>query len=61
MIKKIGSGYMGFVVGLIFGSVIATLTSVKVFALMGGDLSAAHALGIHECLVQKLSEKSEDE
>jgi hypothetical protein len=56
MFKKLGSAYIGFITGLVFGAVVATLTSVQVFYLLGGDLDSAKTLGIHECLVEKLKD-----
>ena len=56
MFKKLGSAYIGFITGLVFGAVVATLTSIQVFSLLGGDLDSANALGIHQCLVEKLKD-----
>ena len=38
--KKFGSGYMGLTVGVIFGAIVATLTSYSIFAIAGGDMSS---------------------
>lgn len=56
MFKKLGSAYIGFIAGLVFGAVVATLTSVQVFSLLGGDLDSANALGIQQCLIEKLKD-----
>jgi hypothetical protein len=38
MIKKLGTGYLAFGVGVIFGAIIATLTSYYIFEAASGDL-----------------------
>lgn len=56
MIKKIGSSYMGFAIGTLFGAVISTLTSYYIFSIAMGDPDAAVILGIQECLEERLNE-----
>ena len=53
--KKFGESYVGFAVGVIFGAIIATLTSYSIFAIAGGDLEQAELLQIRECLVERMS------
>jgi len=55
-LKRMGSSYVGFAVGTIFGAVIATLTSYYVFSIALGDLDGAKVFGIQDCLVEKLNE-----
>ena len=52
--KKLSSGYMGFAVGVVFGAIIATLTSYSIFAIAGGDMTSAEYLQIKECLLERL-------
>ena len=54
--KKIGTGYMGFAIGVIFGAVIATITSYSIFAIAGGNMSQAEYLQIRDCLIERLHE-----
>ena len=54
--KKLGSTYVSFAIGVIFGSVVATLTSYSIFAIAGGDLEQAELLQIRECLVERINE-----
>ena len=53
---KIGTGYMGFAIGVIFGAVIATITSYSIFAIAGGNMSQAEYLQIRDCLIERLHE-----
>jgi len=53
--KKLGSGYVGFAIGVVFGAIIATLTSYSIFAIAGGDMSQAEYLQIKECLIERLN------
>ena len=53
--KKLSSGYMGFAVGVVFGAIIATLTSYSIFAIAGGDMTSAEYLQIKECLLERLN------
>ena len=55
-IKNLGSGYIGFGLGVIFGAIVATLTSYIIFAMAGGDMTQAEYLQIRECLVERLYE-----
>ena len=54
--KKLGTGYVGFGLGVIFGAIVATLTSYIIFAIAGGDMTQAEYLQIRECLVERLYE-----
>ncbi len=54
MIKKLGTGYLAFGVGVIFGSIIATLTSYYIFEAAQGNADAAKILQIQECLREKV-------
>jgi hypothetical protein len=54
-VKKLGSGYVGFAVGVIFGAIVATLTSYYVFEAALGSPDAARVFQIQECLVEKLN------
>ena len=54
--KKFGSGYVGFALGVIFGAIVATLTSYSIFAIAGGDMSSAEYLQIKECLLERINE-----
>tara|TARA_R100000908_G_C3602343_1_gene56688 strand:+ start:74 stop:259 length:186 start_codon:yes stop_codon:yes gene_type:complete len=55
MLKKLGSGYVGFAIGVIFGAIVATLTSYYVFEAALGSPDAARVFQIQECLVEKLN------
>ena len=54
--KKLSSGYMGFAVGVVFGAIVATLTSYSIFAIAGGDMTSAEYLQIKECLLERIYE-----
>ena len=54
--KKLGTGYVGFAIGVVFGAVIATLTSYSIFAIAGGDMTQAEYLQIKECLLERINE-----
>ena len=54
--KRFGSSYIGFSLGVIFGAIVATLTSYIIFAMAGGDMTQAEYLQIRECLVERLYE-----
>ena len=54
MIKKLGTGYFAFGVGVIFGSIIATLTSYYIFEAALGDPNAAKILQIQQCLQERV-------
>ena len=49
-IKEMGSSYLGFAIGTIFGAVIATLTSYYIFEAALGSPDAANILQIQDCL-----------
>ncbi len=51
-----GSSYLGFAIGTIFGAVIATLTSYYIFSIALGDPDAAVIFGIQDCLEERLNE-----
>ena len=53
-IKKLGAGYMGFAVGVIFGAIIATLTSYYIFEAALGSPDAGRVLQIQECLQERI-------
>ena len=53
--KKLGAGYIGFAVGVIFGSIIATLTSYYIFEAALGSPSAGKILQIQECLQERIN------
>tara|TARA_Y100001938_G_scaffold148867_1_gene233813 strand:+ start:395 stop:568 length:174 start_codon:yes stop_codon:yes gene_type:complete len=55
-IKKLGVGYLGFTVGVIFGAIVATLTSYYVFETAYGSPAAAKVLRIEECLLERVNE-----
>ena len=46
---------MGFAVGVVFGAIVATLTSYSIFAIAGGDMTSAEYLQIKECLLERLN------
>ena len=50
MVKKLGTGYLAFGVGVVFGAIVATLTSYYIFEAALGSPDAANILQIHECL-----------
>ncbi len=54
--KKFGAGYLAVGVGVIFGAIIATLTSYSIFAIAGGDMTQAEYLQIKECLLERINE-----
>ncbi len=54
--KKLGSNYAGFAMGVIFGAIIATLTSYSIFAIAGGNLEQAELLQIKDCLIERINE-----
>ena len=53
--KKLGAGYIGFAVGVIFGSIIATLTSYYIFEAALGSPDAGRVLQIQECLQERIN------
>ncbi len=46
--------YIGFVLGTVFGAVIATITSYFIFILLDGDIEQTKLLNIQDCLEEKL-------
>jgi len=56
LFKKFLKNYLFFGVGVIFGSIIATLVTYTVFAISHGTPSAAKVLQIQKCLEQKINE-----
>ena len=54
-IKKLGAGYIGFATGVIFGSIIATLTSYYIFEAALGSPDAGRVLQIQECLQERIN------
>tara|TARA_R110000751_G_scaffold220833_1_gene323441 strand:+ start:48 stop:218 length:171 start_codon:yes stop_codon:yes gene_type:complete len=55
--KKLGTGYIAFGLGVIFGATIATLTSYYVFQASLGNPEAAKVLQIQECLQEKIHDQ----
>tara|TARA_B100000900_G_scaffold386431_1_gene376901 strand:- start:397 stop:570 length:174 start_codon:yes stop_codon:yes gene_type:complete len=53
-VKKLGAGYIGFATGVIFGAIIATLTSYYIFETALGSPDAAKILQIQECLEERI-------
>ena len=56
MLKKLRSGYAGFAIGVIFGAIVATLTSYNIFKIAVGEIDSATIFGIQDCLIEKLDE-----
>tara|TARA_R110000796_G_scaffold251357_1_gene382519 strand:- start:130 stop:342 length:213 start_codon:yes stop_codon:yes gene_type:complete len=56
MLKKLISGYAGFTIGVIFGAIVATLTSYNIFKIAVGEIDSATIFGIQDCLIEKLDE-----
>jgi len=54
MLKKLGTGYVGFAIGVIFGAIVATLTSYYIFEAALGSPDAARIFQIQDCLIEKL-------
>tara|TARA_R110002020_G_scaffold311832_1_gene527362 strand:+ start:1118 stop:1291 length:174 start_codon:yes stop_codon:yes gene_type:complete len=55
-VKKLGVGYLGFTVGVVFGAIVATLTSYYIFETAYGSPAAAKVLRIEECLLERINE-----
>ena len=53
-VKKLGAGYIGFATGVVFGAIIATLTSYYIFETALGSPDAASILQIQECLQERI-------
>tara|TARA_R110002012_G_scaffold116175_4_gene263631 strand:- start:1596 stop:1769 length:174 start_codon:yes stop_codon:yes gene_type:complete len=53
-VKKLGAGYLGFAMGVVFGAIVATLTSYYIFETALGSPDAASILQIQECLQERI-------
>jgi hypothetical protein len=53
LFKTFVKNYLFFGLGVIFGSVIATLVTYAIFTISYGNLDAAKMLQIEECLEKK--------
>ena len=53
-VKKLGAGYIGFATGVVFGAIVATLTSYYIFETALGSPDAAKILQIQECLEERI-------
>ena len=53
--KKLGAGYIGFATGVVFGAIVATLTSYYIFETALGSPDAASILQIQECLQERIN------
>ena len=56
LFKNFVKNYLFFGIGVIFGSVIATLITYTVFSVSHGTPTAAKVLQIQECLEKKINE-----
>ena len=54
MMKKLGTGYLAFGAGVIFGAIIATLTSYYIFEAALGSPDAGRMLKIQDCLEERI-------
>ena len=54
-IKKLGAGYIGFATGVVFGAIVATLTSYYIFEAALGSPDAGRILQIQECLQERIN------
>ena len=54
-VKKLGAGYIGFATGVVFGAIVATLTSYYIFETALGSPDAASVLQIQECLQERVN------
>ena len=54
MMEKLGTGYLAFGIGVIFGAIIATLTSYYVFEAALGSPDASRILQIQDCLEERI-------
>ena len=52
--KKLGTSYLVFGIGVIFGAIIATLTSYYIFEAALGSPDASRILQIEDCLEEKI-------
>ena len=48
--------YFGFVFGVMFGSVVASITTFYVVSFSYGDTPQVEALNIQDCLIEKIEE-----
>jgi hypothetical protein len=48
--------YFGFVFGVMFGSVIASITTFYIVSITYGDTPVVQALDIQDCLMEKIEE-----
>ena len=55
MIKKLSTGYLAFGMGVIFGAIVATLTSYYIFEAALGKPEAAKILQIQDCIQEKIN------
>ena len=53
-VKKLGAGYIGFGMGVVFGAIVATLTSYYIFETALGSPEAGKILQIQECLQERV-------
>ena len=53
-VKKLGAGYIGFGMGVVFGAIVATLTSYYIFEAALGSPDAGRVLQIQECLQERI-------
>ena len=53
--KKLGAGYIGFATGVVFGAIVATLTSYYIFEAALGSPDAGRILQIQECLQERIN------
>ena len=53
--KKLGAGYLGFAMGVVFGAIVATLTSYYIFEAALGSPDAGRILQIQECLQERVN------
>ena len=53
--KKLGAGYIGFATGVVFGAIVATLTSYYIFETALGSPDAGKILQIQECLQERIN------
>lgn len=56
LFKKLLKNYLFFGLGVIFGSVIATLVTYTVFVISHGTPTAAKVLQIQSCLEEKIND-----
>tara|TARA_R110000796_G_scaffold240063_1_gene360964 strand:- start:226 stop:399 length:174 start_codon:yes stop_codon:yes gene_type:complete len=53
-VKKLGAGYIGFATGVVFGAIVATITSYYIFETALGSPDAGRVLQIQECLQERI-------